>query len=110
MKSSGDLVQQRIGCCVAQHRVIPATSLSVLSGCRAWISHLKRSSKIAMQCSKKWGLLAWCSRERDLHYIITCSPGGCRGAPLPGYKGSPLVYPTFPKRWGGEALMIGGNG
>src|SRR5712691_11832407 len=75
MKSSGDLVQQRIDCCVAQHRVIPVTSLSVLSDCRAWISHPKRWSRIAMQCSKKWGLLAWCSRVRDLQCIITCPPG-----------------------------------
>src|SRR6266567_8395095 len=31
---------------------------------------------------------------------------GCRGPPLPGCKGGPLVFPSFPKGWGGYALVI----
>src|SRR5437588_7991143 len=104
MKSSGDLVQQRIGCCVAQHRVIPATSLSVLSDCRAWISHLKRSSKIAMQCSKKRGLLAWCSRECGACHALLPAPGR-----VPSHRYPSLVANAKPSEMRGKGGTLSGG-
>src|SRR6266700_6050382 len=42
---------------------------------------------------------AWCKTTGDER------KRGCRGPPLPGCKGCPLVFPSFPKRWGGYTLI-----